>query len=1077
VDVPVSDGNKIENLPEGFAKDGGSVSTQNGAPFPFPNYFDNQRGWASPEWMESYIAAAAITRLIQSNKNPQVIVGDVVALTIERANDFGLDMKPEHALNIVEGLRLRGIISAGDNSSSLQMNSSISVTKSMRYMSVWADDYTAIKRDIEESLEKGDEDILSVIREYSQEVIQWDMYPVEAQYPVLRAVSLLDADLQLKLVNILSENNKKLHTTLANAIILMLDYDKGKFNWFDQWAPDLHGRSLYMVAAEVTVLAGGLGRVMQYHGAAVKELGADVSYIEPYYTKMRDKGGNIVDTVYTALPIPLKASPLKDSTLKDAATENLPMIDHEFSTIVGGRNVPFHVYTGVNPEGVRSFLIKDDTGDYVKLLYEYDQDMNSLGSNQMFTQFFSKASAEVIRYLEIEKRAIKLKAKEEYRAPLIDANDGQSLPLLAWIRMFYSNKSLINPIGVSRKNIEATYDIFSNAILSGTTHTYRNRSIIEDQWAGLQFLRAAGVRDEWLWLFMRKEGNGPVFFDLTSGGLRAADVAKGVSAIHAYEMAPRDPGIKLLGVTNGDNRLYSSKFFREALKEAGNTDYEHATPEKVAEAKKISKRRIDLNDSQTVISYIGRLVPEKAGRNGAFTDKNIEAAVKEGVQVVIYGNVQQNDASRTIAERLDFLQKRLDTAGYAGKFIFKSRFNIDEQRMLLAASDMQIQDSDRHTGASEYTESNASANGALQMGAAYWEGIIQHQGGVINRRSETGNTIIPQSTRPEDYLSAILWVNEQFKNSKLSLYQAQSIRFSRILEARITGASFLTVWNDAAGKKVLGSVRPRISGDIDEDHSIQNIRNMHDVVMSVNLPGGSIALNKTYGNTFCLKDLPASARENLEMSIYVNLKPLSPFSSGDHDRGIILAEYVKAKIVNQYGMVIPMKLKSFDSDYALMSAVIPADFPLPMISNIVVSSGLWQLSLPVRIFATDPQNGQQAMDGGSKQVIGSEGKVGGIDFRAIPVSSYIVRRLAQKKLDANQELELNSQWQGIENSIQTGNVPYEKIKAYILQCSGSSDANVKLTAVADCMQDVLETEEASALSSNPQMKEILAYLG
>jgi len=74
------------------------------------------------------------------------------------------------------------------------------------------------------------------------------------------------------------------------------------------------------------------------------------------------------------------------------------------------------------------------------------------------------------------------------------------------------------------------------------------------------------------------------------------------------------------------------------------------------------------------------------------------------------------------------LQLRLGGAGYPGKFIFRTKFNINEHRVILAATDIQIQDSDRYSGAAEFTESDISANGGLQMGPAYWEGCIQRQG-------------------------------------------------------------------------------------------------------------------------------------------------------------------------------------------------------------------------------------------------------------------------------------------------------------------------------------------------------------
>jgi len=190
--------------------------------------------------------------------------------------------------------------------------------------------------------------------------------------------------------------------------------------------------------------------------------------------------------------------------------------------------------------------------------------------------------------------------------------------------------------------------------------------------------------------------------------------------------------------------------------------------------------------------------------------------VRAGIQVVIYGNIQPYEASQCIGIQLQQLQDRIEKAHYPGRFIFKPKFNIDEQRRLLAASDIQIQDSDRYTGASEYTEADVSANAGLEMGPPFWEGIIQHQGIAINRRLQTGNTLIPESTDPKAYLEAIFWANEEFKKGSLSIYQAQSIRFSRALEASLTAAAYLELWNNAFASRANTKALPRVPGEVYE---------------------------------------------------------------------------------------------------------------------------------------------------------------------------------------------------------------------------------------------------------------------
>src|SRR5262249_2630226 len=156
-------------------------------------------------------------------------------------------------------------------------------------------------------------------------------------------------------------------------------------------------------------------------------------------------------------------------------------------------------------------------------------------------------------------------------------------------------------------------------------------------------------------------------------------------------------------------------------------------PAQVRASKRVAKQRMGLDPDKIVISYSGRMVHEKAGRARAFTDANLEALVRRGAQVVIYGNVQNSDGSRKLFRDLERLASKLNPAGHPGRLVVRTGWGVGEQVELLAATDLQVQDSDRATGASEYTEADVSANAGLQLGPPWIEGIINRQGVPLDR--------------------------------------------------------------------------------------------------------------------------------------------------------------------------------------------------------------------------------------------------------------------------------------------------------------------------------------------------------
>ncbi len=638
------------------------------------------------------------------------------------------------------------------------------------------------------------------------------LYPIESRYPILRAVALLSKEQQDALVGILTapENYKVHNLIIVDSILLMLDaYEKmpGR-SWLSAWAPNLKGRRVWQVASEIWYPGGGLGRVMQYHGIAMHELlkgnGAELCHVEPFYAFRRDKFGNHkpngVD-FYASLPSRIRSI-------------------HEvcrFPVTIGSVNTWAIVYCGCNKYGIATYLIGDtgkDGGEngteayYTKMMYNYSSQDNPV-SWEEFSAFFSMASLELVRRVEAVERE---KDPEAWKSPLVHTNDSQ----LALFDIYQDMQSKAHPDDEVLKR---------TIIVPFTTHTYPNRGGFSRS-TGEWILGRVGVPGAY-WEYFYKNWGEDV--DFTSAAIRWAhehgNWTGGVSAKHVDDIAMYDKwgrweSLQLVAVTNGDYRAFTAEQFRAILRELfPDADVEHPTPAQVLQTKKEAKKRLGLDPDRYVVSYSGRLVDEKVGRERAFTNANIEELVKMGVQVVIYGNVQDNDASRELERGLRELEDSLKGKGYPGKFLFVSRFDIDDQRMLLAATDIQVQDSHPRTEAAGYSEADVSSCGGFELAPPWIEGILQVQGVRINLGVPgEGNTLTPEDGKPESYLKILKDVLSKTPE-ELSVYQATSVRLSRVLEARLTSAEYLRQFsNSVARREGRGAgVRHPSSGSTVED--------------------------------------------------------------------------------------------------------------------------------------------------------------------------------------------------------------------------------------------------------------------
>lgn len=725
-------------------------------------------------------------------------------------------------------------------------------------------------------------------------VVSRGVAPVESGYPVKKAVALLSAEEQNQFARSIFQNGTLMNLTLISDLLLMLmpSFSKGalakqepwvrdmrewvRMEWVDRFAPGLKGRSLWQVSPEIWHEAGGLARVMQYHGTAMKEIMSEQNVrfrqIEPHYQN-RISADGVAEKFDYREDI---THPIKDLGLIDPKLGS-------FYVEVGGRDVRVEVSRGINDLGLEVYLIRDvqpdGTSFYTHSLYNYRSDdleqSPSLPSWNEFSIFFSRASLELIRRMENQERIESERQQTEWKAPVVHLNDSQVALVPVYRRI-----DLDEQLKKNQKDASFEIDpVMKDSIFFFTTHTYGNRRD-KQSWEVLDFM---GIPDEYKDLFEHKKyvktRDGRVTeeqcWDMASAGLRTSHGQSGVAWAHTMDVRVWDEWIndpdnermarlrdllnhadftvRMRAIANGDHRESTAIYFREYLKKvAEGVDVDHPSPQEVFEAKKLAKRDLrlergtffwggkdtdevwvnPLNEDQPVVSYSGRLVWEKAGRGyssgegrdsrGAFSDRNILQLIKNGVQVVYYGNVQTKDtgsvALRDGLKGLASVVKELKESSpeeYPGNFIFVPRFSLDQQRMLLAASDMGVHDSYLATEAAGFTEADDAVCGGivvapLRSGDYYnddlGEGLFQAQGKKMDFENlGRGNTLVPESLDSDSYLDIMLRALDLHdpdpEKNKLMHYQATSVLFSRILEARLTAAAYLRAFDSVISER------------------------------------------------------------------------------------------------------------------------------------------------------------------------------------------------------------------------------------------------------------------------------------
>jgi glycogen synthase len=664
-------------------------------------------GERTPDWLRMNLVAGVVRDASRGQGGP-IAVDDLLDESVRRLAAHGVPADAQHVVKLLGRLVDAKLLRLHEGRYDLALP--------LRLYAVKTSDSQFIVQDLIEALEAlhagaegASDDLRRLIQEYAGASERWDLYPVESRWPILQAVVALNPDRQEQLRDFLSAQGQELRQRpLVDAILLLLE-PSPPADWLSRHAPQLVGRQVYFISPEIWQAGGGLGRVSQYHTTAMAQLGAQVMTIEPYYPYQLDAENRPIAVDYSRLPIPIEDL---SQTLK-------------YDVTVKGKPVTAQVSVGRNRFGILANLIKDAWEYYTRAMYRYGQ--YGSANWEEFAEFFSRASLELVRRLELQAQQ---QLGSQWKAPVLIANDGQLGPLPIYRRLLYAKDPALQ-----------------DALVWFRTHTRPNRGIF-DRDVGRAIVEGMGIPPAWWPALQRYER-----WDFTSGGLRTADETSAVSAILRDEVAPYDPGARLVAITNGDDRARSAAVFRDVLRGlyGSQVNVEHVAPTQVYEAKHVAKQQLNLNPQQPVIAYAGRLVAEKASLDRAFTDENIEAMVKAGAQVILYANVQGSDESRGIYEHLKRFQEQISSKQarqpeeYPGRFIVRTGWGIEEQVALLAVIDVLVLDSDRGTEAAGFTEVDGAASGALVLAPPYLEGILQRQGIIIDRTLPGwGNTLIPE---------------------------------------------------------------------------------------------------------------------------------------------------------------------------------------------------------------------------------------------------------------------------------------------------------------------------------------------
>ncbi len=713
------------------------------------------------------------------------------------------------------------------------------------------------------------EALLGTIARYEQAARLDPLSLVEPYQPFLRAVLSLPARRRKQIADFLYEyfvHREGAPLTggpLVDGLLLMFGRMQPEelLAWAKKAFPEMtrEGRRVYLVAPEITLLKGGLGRVMQYLGRAMKAVGVDVVFMEPRYDKefIYDEKGEIVESKrrdYTNLLTPLRMS-------------DEPIFT--YTVDFGGRGIEVQAYEAENDEGIPVYLFRDKEGYYVQDVY---YEGPGAPPKDEAALFLGKAAMGLMQELETRRKSEAEKAKKPWASPVIALNDGQVLAG-AVFRLFDAS-------------LQGEPSLTTHVMATG--HTVKNTLQVSQE-----ALRKAGVPEMYWWLFKMKTIWGNEDYDASKAGLLASLLTGGggnnVSEEHRNLMARYFPSLGGLvyGVTNGDlisltmrewNRTFVDMGFagEEARKELMSKEealgrleaFERAAKrreiddflnglfwrwwddagvgrEQRIETVKSVKRRIKkdlffriLSDAERrrrlgivipesyagregeyldqlaedwsgrlVKAYSGRGVGEKLGLSRAHTFENLENRAKLGIVTIIQGNKQfypgTNEPGQSVAlmNRLIDWAAQINSKGYPGAVIIQDRFGLDDQLRLLGAADIMVLDSDTLKIDGQLVPTGASESTevhavGLMQGPAELHGFINYIAALGDYEKGTGTLFTPKDSRPESAGELDALQAGMFAEGKLDGMLLEAVDIFRAIDVQLTVAGYLRLWEE-----------------------------------------------------------------------------------------------------------------------------------------------------------------------------------------------------------------------------------------------------------------------------------------
>lgn len=566
--------------------------------------------------------------------------------------------------------------------------------------------------------EKGAEENLVEFLDEAGKIIDQELWlvPVEAAYPALKAVALLDKEERQDLLKVFQKRTKngktaadQFESRIADAILLMFDIVGD--DWIDKNAPHLKGRVIHTHSAENSLIGGGLGYVMQVIEKGYAELGARVVSTEVMYENRKGLQGELIPVDYE----------------RDYGIKDLKPLGDEYHFDIAGNPVGVRYYLGWKDVGgglkIEKVLITEipEAGKnlmYTNVLYEYHKYNNH--SQDEFTAFYAKAALKVFEDYENARRA---REKEGWRPAVAQGNDSQ----MSGLMLLLADK--IDMVeGANDKE-----SVFWGVVPAFTTHTFGNRHT-----PGMDQLRhiiidMLGAREKWLSAAVRFN-----VMDMASLALRVVEEKYGLASVVSekqkavLDRRQYDPNVQLVANSNGDDLDRAWSLMREIYKEIYGADLNDPADLKWDEARAIVKQDVEnfnksfqtdgikdlgLDPEKPTYGTVGRAVNEKMSPFRMFTENNILRSVANGYQVVMLTRVQSYPASLDLAEKYRRLAERIarekkenpELTKNWGTFVFVDHFDDRQKQLMMLAMELIVLDSDDETGTNEYFEVNGAA--------------------------------------------------------------------------------------------------------------------------------------------------------------------------------------------------------------------------------------------------------------------------------------------------------------------------------------------------------------------------------